>query len=134
MTTTTYGGVVPNKGVNLTCIGRALLAVNDWVEVVANYEVDIPATRGSLSIAGFVLVANKAAGGDITVSSRFKAVDTFVAADAIVAGDPVVITDTGKVSAYNPLSSPGAMDSCCSIVGIALTEANVGGKLDVGIL
>lgn len=133
MTTTTYGGVVPNKGVNLTCIGTSLLAVGDWVEVVAAYVVDIPTTRGSLSVAGFVLVTNKAVGGDVTVSSRFKAVDTFAAADVIAAGDPVVVDTDGAVSAYDPLSSPGSGDSCCSIVGIALTAAIAGGSLDVGI-
>lgn len=134
MSTITYGGVVPNKGVNLTCIGNTLLSVGDWVEVMGAYEVDIPTARGSLSIAGFVLVANTVAGGDVTVSSRFKAVDTFTAGGVIAAGDPVVVDLDGDLVAYDPLSSPGSEDSCCAIVGIALTAAIAGGLLDVGVL
>ena len=127
----TYGGVIPNKGVNLTCVGTTKLSVNDWVEVGAAYEVDLPVARGSYSIIGYVIVANSAAGENVTVATRASSVETFKAADTIVAGDPVVVNTAGKVSAYDSTSSPGSADTCCMIVGVALTAAVVDGSLDV---
>jgi hypothetical protein len=127
----TYNGVIPNKGVNLTCIGTTVLSVNDWVEVTAAYEVDLPTSRGSYSIIGYVIVANSVAGEDVTVATRGNSVETFVAADTIAAGDPVVINTSGEVSAYDPSASPGSADTCCMIIGVALTAAVVTGSLDV---
>lgn len=129
-----HGGVIPNKGVNLTCVGTTLLSVGDWVEVVDEYEVDIPTTRGSLSVVGYIIVANSAIGEDVTVAGRGNSVEEFTAGGAIDAGDPVVINDEGEVVAYDPTSSPGSGDSCCSIVGIALTSAADGSELDVMVL
>lgn len=133
MTYASYGGVVPNKGVNLTCIGHAVYTVGTWVAITDPYHVELPDSRGDLSICGYVLVANSVAGGDVTISSRFKCVDTFTMGGAVVAGDPVVVGTDGKLYAYDPSSSPGNADSCCSIVGLALTDASAGGLADVGI-
>jgi hypothetical protein len=129
----TYGGVIPNKGVNLTCIGHAILTVGQWVCITDPYHVQIPDARGDLSVIGYVLVANKAAGDDVTVATRFQLVDTFTMGAAVNAGDPVVAGADGKLYPYDPSASPGPADSCCSILGIALTDAVASAPADVGI-
>jgi hypothetical protein len=134
MASITYGGAVPNKGVNLTCVGNTQLDVGDFVEIMGAYEVDLPTARASLSIAGYIIVANAAAGEDVTVASRFNSVETFTAGGIIAAGNPVVIGTNGRVYAYDPSSSPGSADDCCAIIGIALTAAAAAGSLDVGVL
>jgi len=133
MASVTKGGVIPNKGVNLTCIARAVYAVGTWVAVTDPYFVELPDIRGDLSVVGYVLVGNKNAGDDVTIASRFQLVDTFTMGGAVDAGDPVVAGSDGKLYAYDPASSPGAMDDCCSILGIALTDASAGAGADVGI-
>lgn len=133
MANTNSGGVIPNKGVNLTCIGHAVYDVGTWVAITGPYYVELPDIRGDLSVAGYVLVANKSAGEDVTVASRFQLVDTFIMGGAVEAGDPVVAGSDGKLYAYDPTSSPGTMDDCCSIIGIALTDASAGVGADVGI-
>jgi hypothetical protein len=129
----TYGGVVSNKGVNLTCVGHTVLAVGTWVCITDPYHVELPDSRGDLGVCGYILVANKNAGDDVTVASRFQLVETFTMGGAVNAGDPVVAGTNGKLYAYDPSSSPGSADSCCSILGIALTDAGAAGLADVGI-
>jgi len=133
MANVTSGGVIPNKGVNITCIGHSVLAVGTWVCITDPYHVSLPDARGDLSICGYVIVANKTAGDDVTVASRFQLVDTFTVGAAVSAGDPVVAGTDGKLYPYDPSSSPGSADSCCSILGIALTDAAAAIGADVGI-
>jgi len=129
MADTTSGGTIINDALTLTCIGRTILAVGTWVEVVGDYEVDLPSARGSLSVLGFVIVGNKNAGEDVSVMTDGDCVYPFPAADIIDAGNPVVIDANGKVSAYDPSSSPGHADNCCNIAGLALTSAAQAGQL-----
>ena len=133
MANVTSGGVVPNKGVNITCIGHGVLTVGQWVCITDPYHVQLPDARGDLSTIGYVLVGNKVTGEDVTVATRFKCVDTFLMGLAVSAGDPVVVGTNGKLYPYSPSASPGFSDSCCSIVGIALTDAAAAVGCDVGI-
>jgi len=130
MATVTYGGAIPNKGVNLTMVGDSVLAVNDWVYISGAYACDKPAARGDYGIIGYVIVANSAIGGDVTVATMGNSVETFVAGGTIAAGDALVASTDGKLYAYDPTSSPGAADNCCSIIGWALTAASAAGSFD----
>jgi len=133
MATVTKGGVIPNKGVNLTCIGEGVLPVGTWVEITDPYYVELNDTRGDFSALGYIIVGNKVSGEDVTVATRFKLVDTFVMGMATNAGDPVVVGDDGKLWPYSPSASPGYADDCCMIVGIALTDSDDCTECDVGI-
>ncbi len=133
MANTNYGGVIPNKGVNLTCIGHAVYAIGTWVALTDPYHVELPAARGDLNIIGYVVVGNANAGDDVTVATRFQEVQTFTAGEAMSAGDALVAGTDGSLYVYDPTSSPGDGDSCCSIVGIALTDASADASVDVGI-
>lgn len=133
MADVTYGGVIPNKGVNLTAIGADKMVKGTWVEISGPYQVSIPMTRGSLSICGYVLIGNDKAGGDVTIASKFTCIDTFAIAEDVEAGDPIVVGDNGVLYVFDSVSSPGSGDDASSIVGIALTNATAGGAADIGL-
>lgn len=130
MANTNTGGVI-SGGVQLTCYADAELSPYQPVEIVDDYKVAVPTTQASLNVIGVVGTANTAAGRDLSVSARGTKVITGQSAAALAVGAVVVNAD-GKFRNYNA-SYPGGGDSCCAIVGWALTHAD-GADEDVDIL
>jgi hypothetical protein len=120
------------NGIAVTMACDSLVTISHCVEIVDVYTCDIPAADGSLNIVGEVVVANKIAGGDVTVETRGSKVCVLKSGAAIAVG-LVVVDSNGHVINYDASPSPGGAHDCLAVIGIALTTADSAGH-DVDVL
>jgi hypothetical protein len=130
MANTSYGAEISGTDPQLTCYADAVLSVGQPVEIVGNYKVAVPVAQASINVIGYVKVANKAAAGDLTVCARGNSVKTVTACASGVSVGAVVVNADGTYRNYDA-SYPGGGDTCCAVVGIALTSASGGGLFDM---
>lgn len=122
-------GQAIGSAIGLTCIGNTILTVGQPVEIMDDYEVDVPSARASINVIGTITKANTVAGGDVTVECRGSMVRTMVAGAAVAVG-AVVVDDVGKVQNYDA-AYPGGGDTCCAVIGWALHAAVLDADVDV---